>query len=95
MLWRCLFAVFAYFPVMFIYQKIEQKFMHRDHRVMDALRQKTDETMRNLSTVREFAREGQEIREYQRDEANKTHLSMRTHLLGHSQWQVMFTFFVF
>ena len=41
-----------------------------------------------------FRREEQEIREYGRDERNKTQLSMKSHLLGHSQWQVMFTFFV-
>ena len=94
MVWRCFACVALYLPLMFIFQKLEATLNARDHRVMRALHRKTDETLHNLSTVREFAREGQEIREYGRDERNKTQLSMRTHLLGFSQYQVMFTFFI-
>lgn len=56
---------------------------------------KTDELLSNLSTVREFARESQEVTNFAHTEKNKAEASLYIHAIRHIQWPIIITVLAF
>jgi ABC-type bacteriocin/lantibiotic exporter with double-glycine peptidase domain len=93
MLYRALlFAVLAA-PFVVVMQRAVNDLAHKGHRAMRVSGRTTNEMLRNLSTVREFAREAQESEAYARTQTNHSRDSMKLRLLQHLQWPIFISVF--
>ena len=92
LLWRSLgFTAFITPIIIFIFS-----FANKTQRAVDRKGRSTskhrDEMLRNVQTVREFAREGIEMEEYEYSEYSESRQHIKCHLLGHGAW-VFFVIF--
>jgi len=86
------FAVLAA-PIILLMQRAVNDLAHRGHRALRVSGRATNEMLRNLSTVREFAREAQESSSYTRMQATQARDDMRLKLLQHLQWPIFISVF--
>lgn len=86
------FAVLAS-PIIVLMQRAVNKLAHKGHRALRVQSRVTNEMLRNLSTVREFAREGQEGVEYERVQRTQARDGMKLRLLQHLQWPTFISIF--
>jgi len=93
MLYRAaLFAVLAS-PIIVAMQRAVNDLTHKGHRALRVQSRATNEMLRNLSTVREFARESQESRSYERTQRTQSRDAMKLQLLQHLQWPTFISIF--
>ena len=65
----------------------------KGHRAMRKSAQATNEMLRNLSTVREFAREAEESTAYERTQRTQARDGMALRLTQHMQWPIFISIF--
>ena len=93
MLYRALtFAVCAV-PFIVVMQRTVNHLARKGYRALDVSSRSTNEMLRNLSTVREFARERQEGDSYTRTQAIHARDGIKLHLMQHMQWPIFISFF--
>ena len=95
MLWRSMIFSFAGLPIIIGMQRAVRYLHRRNDRVLRGARQRVNEMLRNLATVRMFARENQEIVVFDRNERQQANMDIVQRLIGHMQWPVIGGIMVF
>lgn len=86
------FAVLAA-PLIVLMQRAVNDLAHKGHRALRVTGRATNEMLRNLGTVREFGREGQESEAYARMQTSQARDGMKLRLLQHLQWPIFISVF--
>ena len=94
MLWNSLAFSVAGMPIILGMQRLVRYLHRRNDRILKVSRQRVNEMLGNLPTVRMFARERQEIVEFDRQERRQAAMDIVQHLIGHMQWPVIISFMV-
>lgn len=88
MLYRAVVFAALAAPLIVAMQRTINGLAHKGYRALRVSGRSTNEMLRNLATVREFAREGQESDAYTRTQANQARDNMKLRLLQHMQWPI-------
>jgi len=92
MLQRAGVMALAGVPVIIGMQKLVQYLHRRNDRIMKVSRQRVNEMLGNLATVRMFSRENQEEVEFDRQERRQAAMDVVQNIIGMSQWTVIVQF---
>ncbi len=93
MLYRAALFALCASPIIVTMQRTVNDLAHKGHRALHVQSRSTNEMLRNLSTVREFAREEQESVGYERQQKNSARDGMKLRLLQHLQWPTFISIF--
>jgi len=80
---------------MVVMQRYVQQLVRKSDRFVARTNARTDEILKNLSTVREFARERQESTNFAHAEKSKAETSLYIHAMRHVQWPIILTILAF